>query len=57
MFDREGEAARCAPGRAMGMWTMRLAAHWLRPWTTHRCAYALPTAAAFDHMPTARKQD
>jgi len=29
------------------------AAHRLRPWTTRRCAAALPTAAAFDHMPTA----
>ena len=28
-------------------------AHRLRPWTTRRCAAALPTAAAFDHMPTA----
>lgn len=28
------------------------AAHRLRPWTTRRCAAALPTAAAFDHMPT-----
>jgi hypothetical protein len=57
MFDREGEAARCAPGRAMDMWTMRLAAHRRRPWTTHRYAYALPTAAVFDHTPTAREQD
>ena len=29
------------------------AAHRLRPWTTRRCAAALPTAAAFAHMPTA----
>ena len=29
------------------------AAHRLRPWTTRRCAAALPTAATFDHMPTA----
>ena len=29
------------------------AAHRLRPWTTCRCAAALPTAATFDHMPTA----
>ena len=39
--------------QAMDMWTMRLAAHRRRPWTTRRCAAALPTAAAFDHMPTA----
>ena len=38
----------------MDMWTMRLAAHRQRPWTTRRYAAALPTAAAFDHMPTAR---
>jgi hypothetical protein len=41
----------------MDMWTMRLAAHRRRPWTTHRYAYALPTAAAFDHTPTAHEQD
>jgi hypothetical protein len=29
------------------------AAHRLRAWTTRRCAAALPTAATFDHMPTA----
>ena len=29
------------------------AAHRRRPWTTRRCAAALPTATAFDHMPTA----
>ena len=34
---------------AMDMWTM----HLRRPWTTRRFAAALPTAAAFDHMPTA----
>ena len=28
-------------------------AHRRRPWTTRRFAAALPTAAAFDHMPTA----
>jgi DNA-binding FadR family transcriptional regulator len=39
--------------QAMDVWTMRLAAHRLRPWATRRCADALPTAATFDHMPTA----
>ena len=37
----------------MDIWTMRLAAHRRRPWTTRRYAAALPTAAAFAHMPTA----
>jgi len=57
MFEYEREAGRCAPGRAMDMWTMRLAAHRRRPWTTRRCASALPTAAAFAHMPTARDHE
>ena len=48
-----GGAGRCAPGGAMDMWTMRLAAHRRHPWTTRRCAAALPTGAAFAHMPTA----
>jgi len=37
----------------MDIWTMRLTAHRLLPWTTRRFAAALPTAAAFAHMPTA----
>lgn len=57
MFECEGEAGRYAPGRAMDMWTMRLPAHRRRPWTTRRYASALPTDAAFAHMPTALDHD
>jgi len=57
MFERKEHAGRRATGRAMDIWTMRLAAHRRRPWTTLRCAVALPTAAAFAHMPTAIDQD
>jgi len=46
-------SSRRARAGAMDIWTMRLAAHRRRPWTTRRCASALPTAAAFAHMPTA----
>jgi len=56
VFDREGEAARCAPGRDMDMWTIRLAAY-RRPWTTFRYAHALTTVAAFYHTPPVREQD
>ncbi len=53
MFECQREAGRCAPGRAMDIWTMRLTANRQRPWTTRRYAAALPTAAAFAYMPTA----
>lgn len=57
MFEWRSEAGRWAPGGAMDIWTLRLAAHRRRPWTTRRDAAALPTAAAFAHMPTALDQE
>jgi hypothetical protein len=53
-FQREG-AGRCAPGRAMDMWTMRLR----RTGLVRGQRAALPTADPFAHMPTAfnRKTD
>ena len=52
-----GEAGRYAAVRAMDIWTMRLGAHRRRPWTTRRCALALPTDAAFAYLPTALDHD
>lgn len=49
----EAHGAGASPSAGYGHVDDAPAAHRLRPWTTQRCAAALPTVAAFDHMPTA----